>query len=354
MEISAHISELLFEHDCVILPGLGGFVCSEVAASINHSTHTFYPPHKNIIFNKNLLNNDGLLAHKIAADQSVSYIEANTALTEFIEKCKSNLQNLRRLELINVGVLFLDKEDNIQFIQDKNINYSFSAFGLSPFKFKSLEQQHFSDPTQSEKQPEHKKVFVDREPIAQTKKTKSFKKYAPALALIPIAALMLWLPFKMKQSDAQLNVAGWSLTNNKAVVEKTTPITSQSIMAENEKSVESESLNETSADTVNKMFVAEKTIVTQIDSTKVKTADYSAIQLHSKFHVMAGCFAERSNAEKLVEDLRAMGFSGAGIVGETNSGLIRVAYSSHAYREDAVLAMNKVKGITDNVWILNK
>ncbi|NLA48282.1 MAG: hypothetical protein GX876_02335, partial [Bacteroidales bacterium] len=62
MDITSFIRELLFSHDCVIVPGFGGFVGNYAPARIDRATSTFYPPSKQISFNRNLRNNDGLLA----------------------------------------------------------------------------------------------------------------------------------------------------------------------------------------------------------------------------------------------------------------------------------------------------
>ena len=57
-KIDKHINELLYNHDCVIVPEFGGFVTNYASAKIHPVQHTFTPPSKNIVFNKNLKNND--------------------------------------------------------------------------------------------------------------------------------------------------------------------------------------------------------------------------------------------------------------------------------------------------------
>ncbi len=66
MDITAFIRELLFGHDCVIVPGFGGFIGNYTPARIDKSTSTFYPPVKQISFNRNLNHNDGLLVGRIS------------------------------------------------------------------------------------------------------------------------------------------------------------------------------------------------------------------------------------------------------------------------------------------------
>lgn len=350
---ASHIQELLFDHDCVILPGLGGFVSSNAPAFTNYGTNTFYPPHKNIIFNKNLISNDGLLVHKIANDQAVPYAEANKQLSDFIEICKIKLKNSRRIELENIGVLYLDNEENLQFIQDKNLNYSMEAFGLSAFKLKPLEQQIFEQPVVKEKIEKPEPVFEDRKPVAQPKTRTPLRKYAPALALIPVAALMIWLPFKMRDDSGHMNFAGLNPFEKKSeVIINYQPRTNTIAAKINAGIAKLEDTYKASIDSVKTAMLA----IASADTTKVEPVSQQIIQqqTYSTFYVVAGCFANNENAQKMVEELKSRGFVSAAIIGENSQGLIRVAYSSHTSKEDAVLAMNKVKQTTQNVWVLKK
>ena len=49
MSISKHIIELLYNHDCVIVPGFGAFLTKSIRAS--HDNDVFSPPRKSITFN---------------------------------------------------------------------------------------------------------------------------------------------------------------------------------------------------------------------------------------------------------------------------------------------------------------
>ena len=50
MKMETYISELLYRHDCVILPGLGGFITNYRSAQIHPVSHTLRPPSKSISF----------------------------------------------------------------------------------------------------------------------------------------------------------------------------------------------------------------------------------------------------------------------------------------------------------------
>ena len=62
MQLSKFISELLIEHDCVTVPGLGSFLGNFKSAHYDLENEKFYPPSKQISFNSQIKVNDGLLA----------------------------------------------------------------------------------------------------------------------------------------------------------------------------------------------------------------------------------------------------------------------------------------------------
>ena len=62
LTLSAHIKTLLQDHDCVILPGFGGFLANPKSAQVDRITHKFTPPQRQFSFNGHLKHNDGLNA----------------------------------------------------------------------------------------------------------------------------------------------------------------------------------------------------------------------------------------------------------------------------------------------------
>src|ERR1700688_2798430 len=121
MHLEKHISELLFEHDCVIVPDFGGFVCNYSSANIHSAKHQFHPPFKKISFNRNLKNNDGLLAHQVAQSENISYSDANHFISEYVEKLNKELNASKRFDLKNIGTFYLGEENTFLFEQDETM-----------------------------------------------------------------------------------------------------------------------------------------------------------------------------------------------------------------------------------------
>ena len=89
-----YISDLLFLHDCVIIPDFGGFICNYKSAYIDENSGIICPPTKDILFNRNLIHNDGLLVNWIAAKENISYDRATKQLMLFCEELKINHLNI--------------------------------------------------------------------------------------------------------------------------------------------------------------------------------------------------------------------------------------------------------------------
>ncbi|MCW5908595.1 MAG: SPOR domain-containing protein [Chitinophagales bacterium] len=130
MDISVYISELLYDHDCVVIPNFGGIVCSYQPAEIHPVLNTISPPSKAIAFNKNLQVNDGLLAQYIAGKHNVDFETALTYIANWTSSAKSLLESGEKVVLHKTGELILDIEKNIQFKAYTRFNYLKSSFAL--------------------------------------------------------------------------------------------------------------------------------------------------------------------------------------------------------------------------------
>jgi Sporulation related domain. len=139
MDITAFIRELLFSHDCVIVPGFGGFIGNYNPARIDKSTSTFYPPVKQISFNRNLSHNDGLLVGRISESAKVNYGDARNLVEEYVSSLKKKLEKGEKIVFDNIGIFINNQEGNIQFEPDTSVNYHLDSFGLESFHFQPLE-----------------------------------------------------------------------------------------------------------------------------------------------------------------------------------------------------------------------
>ena len=130
MNIETYISELLYRHDCVILPGLGGLITNYRSAKIHPVSHTIQPPSKSIRFNVNLKEDDGLLVNYLASCEAISYASAQSKIERFVFTIKNNLEHKKEAKLSKIGTLHLDVNDTLSFEPDTEVNYLLNSFGL--------------------------------------------------------------------------------------------------------------------------------------------------------------------------------------------------------------------------------
>jgi len=167
MKIAKYISNLLYEYECVVIPGLGGFISNEVPAAINTVQHTFSPPRKNIVFNSRLQTNDGLLINHIASSEDIGYAEAKARVERFVRKCHKALDDGKRIHFHKIGIIFQNSDGDIAFESDTAYNYLADSYGLSSFISPSITRETIF---------RTEKKFKDRKPRPQEKsKTRQSK-----------------------------------------------------------------------------------------------------------------------------------------------------------------------------------
>lgn len=133
MKIAKHVGDLLYDYECVVIPGLGGFLTQEKPSSINPVTHQFRPPYKQISFNAFLKTNDGLLINYVARQEGLDYKAAKEHVDHFVLQCDRALNEGKKINFHNVGFLYQNDNKQIVFSQDTGINYNSEAFGLGSF-----------------------------------------------------------------------------------------------------------------------------------------------------------------------------------------------------------------------------
>lgn len=139
VDITAFIRELLFGHDCVIVPGFGGFIGNYTPAQVDRNTGTFTPPVKQISFNRNLNHNDGLLVGRVSSALNINYGDARSLVEKFTADLRKKLENGEKVVFDKIGSFINNHEGNVQFEPDRNVNYHLDSFGLESFQCFPLE-----------------------------------------------------------------------------------------------------------------------------------------------------------------------------------------------------------------------
>lgn len=141
ISLARHIEILLLEHDCVIVPGFGGFIANHSEAKYNDACDAlFLPPYRTIGFNHQLNVNDGLLVQSYMAAYDASYPAAYLQMEKDVENLMAELDTVGVVELEGIGTLTKSISNNISFTSQESGITTPSLYGLYSFEIKSLEQ----------------------------------------------------------------------------------------------------------------------------------------------------------------------------------------------------------------------
>lgn len=352
-----YISELLLEHDCVVVPGLGGFVANYAPAEINASRHTIFPPYKKIVFNRKLKNNDGLLAEYISAVEQKSFSEASIFLNNFSEQILQRLEKGEIILIESVGTLVMGSEKNIQFEPNTITNLLTSSFG-----FDSIQAL----PVNREEKKLKETVFVNREGKRVGQKS-VLKKIAPYVA-VPLMVLLLWLPFatgvikEEKINFSRINPfynAPAPVYSPAQLYEPFTPPAQFASLFDYEaegRTLKYSFVENAVTDSLSAGVIVSLGLTPALSEEEgAETPDKEVIHVvtEKKYHIIGGAFKYNDLAELLVADLRKKGF-GAYILDEPNEALQKVCYEGFPTKSEAIVKLREIQNQNPDAWVYKK
>ncbi len=306
MQLDSYIKDLLYRYECVVLPGFGALLTQYRAARVHESTHAFYPPGKQLSFNRQLQSNDGLLANHIAKSNNESYQDALTKIRAYTHYLDNELETGKKVTIADVGSFGLNAHNKIEFTASQHINYLTDSFGLSSFVSAAIARETVVETQQTERAP---LLFTPR------KRQPVYIKYA-AIGLIAVA-LSGFGGLKIYESG----------------VKKHNYV---------EKQKADQLLEATIQDATFNLSVPLPALNIAIPKTQ------------GKYHIVAGAFRLEANAHKKVAQLQTQGFN-AQLIGINKYGLHQVTYQSLTERTAALKALRTIKATHNkDAWLLVK
>ena len=332
--IDRYISELLFDHDCVILPEFGGFLTNYSGARIHPVRHSFHPPARTVVFNANLRTNDGLLIDHVSRSMHISYREASEAVTRFAATLNAELDKGNTVVFHNIGSCRMGKEKNIIFDPDLGYNYLDDAFGLPSFVSPAIKRETVRQRLEQQLTPK---------PSAPGKRKK--RNLAPVTGwaagiVIPIAAaLFLYFYNPSAITDLGRGYASFVPTIKFSPAEH-----------KDGKDFSSDSKY------ANFRVMPEKPAITEAKTggpeQVMPEPSAAAAPAVKKYQIVVGAFSEETNASNYVRQLQARNYP-ASIIGTSKQGLYRVSISGHDSRSEAFGMLAKVReNENPSAWLL--
>lgn len=387
MNIARYISELLFDYECVVIPGLGGFITNVKPAGINSVNHQFNPPYTQVFFNVHLTTNDGLLINHIQKRIGKPYAEIRQFVDQFVDECFKTLESGDSVLLENVGTLSFNENKNIRFEQIESVNYNANAFGLNSFISPAIKRQSDENKIIGLIIPEKSRTSkpIDRKPLHQRQvKKKRFVKSPLIIALAAILVISISWGFLNRDNVSEYIGEQASLFSFLRTQQQYHPRTENTLENDLGEIVEEVNISEEfdSQGEVKEKQESDLEIKTEVHSTtseeiednpnkaeptlvksnpvvepiaKKEDKIIPAVKPTKRlYYIIAGSFSKEVNAGKLVDQLKNKGFDA--VIADTNkNGMFRVAYLSAGSLD---LAKEKLYAIREEdnaeAWILRK
>ncbi len=314
LDLSNYITGLLFIHDCVILPGFGGFVANYNDAVYDESSNTFSPPSKKLLFNSNLSYNDGLLINYLSRQKGISYEEADQLVKQSVEDAWIRLEKGETLKFDGIGTFRYNDDGTLNFNPQLTENLLTDSYGLFSFRFPPLSYQT---------KPQ---AIINNDNIRRmpTIEPKTILRYAAIL--VPVAVLIGLIPVFNQHFSNSASVAPVPVNTSVSIEDSYSANASASSV---EDAIES-STDKRSALFYNEAVSKENAVVSHQKSQS------------GTFYIIGGSYAEKSNADKLAKTFEKEGFESEVICTDN---LYRVSLAKF---DDKVKALHELRRIRAN------
>lgn len=362
IELERHIEILLLDNDCVIVPGLGGFLAHHASARYDGGDGMFLPPLRTLGFNPKLDMNDSLLAQSYVEAYDISYPEALSRIDAEVDEVKQSLERDGFFELEDIGVLLLNDEGNYEFEPCESGILTPEYYGLAEVEIERLAADEVpSDvpvvPLQTK--PLARSAEKERHPAVECDGLKS-----PVLT-----ASLGGSAATDKSGDARTIEIKVSVLRNLLAVAcaiisfflLTTPI-------DNGRGEGSQSISgigngllynlipkdvQTGRKVADCKLVSRKAVVrsavkkpalaaSAVDTASAKLSSNHVLEDKDKFCIVLACRITRTNAEAFVDRLKKEKYDNVRVIGDASSSL-KVVYGNYPSEGDALSALNKLR-----------
>lgn len=196
IEIERHIEILLLSNDCVVVPGLGGFVAHHMDARYDTRDGLFLPPLRTLGFNPQLTMNDSLLAQSYVEVYDISYPQAMQRIEQDVNLLKEQLSNEGSYEMHDIGRLYINNEGNTAFTPCEAgiltpAYYGLGGFEMQPLQLQNAQPSMTNTPSQPQEQPAEKKARLVAITTDEQTGQKMVSVSVKALRNVAVAAVLI-------------------------------------------------------------------------------------------------------------------------------------------------------------------
>lgn len=348
IELERHIEILLLDNDCVIVPGLGGFMAHHVEARYEEDEQAFLPPLRTLGFNPQLKINDSLLAQSYIEAYDISYPEALQRIEDEVNELTQILQNEGRYELNNIGIIELNEDGNYVFTPCEAGILTPSLYGLNSFEMKLIKTVSSES---VEETPEAKVVEMKPEPKPESEVNSVLQqnlvdindddtdvvriKFSWIRNAVAVAAILLAVFFvAMPTGKTELMKSTINNLNNQILfgmmTSKDTNTSAIDFKRKNAQKPATVKTAEAILDTIKPTKPAEATkpVAIKTDSTR------------EGYCIVLASHVNKQNAEFFISNLAERGYKGAEIY--VHNHVTRIVYGHYENQADAYTQLQKI------------
>ena len=374
IELAQHIEALLLENDCVIVPGLGGFVAHYAPATRVEEENIFLPPTRIIGFNPQLKMNDGLLVQSYMSVYGTNFSDATKRVEREVDELIAALHEEGKVDLPNVGEVRYTIHNTFDFAPYDNKITTPYLYGLDAFEMRELS---------AIEKPQAEKIIPAPAVIGKEKRSYAIKFNRAYLTNVAAVAVVIFLSFffstpientevieenyaKLLPDELFEKIEKQSLAITPIVVKQNTPTrkSAKKQTGTQKKVVAPVAVREVKVGKT-PVVATETTAKEQASHSVSATADAPKhnVQPVAKpavatpkrpYHIIIASVSTEKDAETMAAQLVAKGFSGAkAIVGD---GKMRVSIESCGTEVEAYQALARVREneTYKNAWVLKK
>lgn len=327
LRIVSHIEQLLWMHDCVIIPGIGGFVFEYRPAGIGEQSGLFVPPQKEALFNPTLCHNDGLLAESYMKTYGLEYTQALEKIENDIRELKETLSGQGSISLGTTGRLRMGEEGNIVFEHSDTLHFDLASYGLGEFRMPTLAmlmQEQAGRPGKKDAGKQKDTIYI---PV-------SVRFLRTMVASAAAVALFLLVSTPVKEVDTDAYTASF--------------IPSEVIIPREAPAVEKATVPAATAAVSPETKTGESVVPVPVSTAKSVSAPVTKKVKY--YHVVIGSFPSRPKADQFFGRVNKSRYNTAGIV--ERNGKARVYAARFTAREEAENYMNRLRnGEYKDAWL---
>ena len=344
IELQRHIEILLLTNDCVIVPGLGGFMAHHIDARFDSEDNTFVPPLRTLGFNQNLTMNDSLLVQSYIECYDISYPEALRRLEDEVSELRQHLQTEGSYELTDIGVLSLNSEGNIEFRPCEAGILTPSLYGLGTFEMQPLRK---AEAAAAEAAPAE--AAAAESPMAgtaATAETEPTDGEEEEKGIIeepehPIVIKMSWLRNAVAVAAAVLAffMIGTPVSNSN-IGQQAAGVQQSSIIPLSKQQPSVAEATETAGTDSDRDETTDEAPATGEAAAQQPAASAGTAAQADVYGIVLACQVSQKNADGFVELLNSNGFKEAYI---TNKKFRRVIYGRYASKDEAASQLRQLR-----------